>query len=215
MLDPPVRDPTEPSRKAIIGLTGGPGSGKSAAAKLFAAFGCAVIDADRLAHDALQNDAVKGQIQSRWGGDVFDADGQVVRSKLGHIVFEDAVALRELEALVHPLVHQNRLEERQKHQLDPGIIAIVEDCPLLLESGLDKHCDRIVFVDAPDPIRLERVQGSRGWDAEELRKRDRQQLPLDIKRQSADYVICNDQDLAQLKEQVRYVLQSIAEMPTR
>ena len=210
MQEPSIpQSPENP--KSIIGLMGGPGSGKSTVAKLFAEFGAAVIDADRLAHEALQTDAVKDQVRSRWGDRVFDQEGQIERSALGKIVFSDPAALRELEAMTHPLVHQARHEQREQHQANPAIVAIVEDCPLLLESKLDKQCDQLVFVDTPDEVRLERVKDARGWDADELKKRDQQQMPLDIKRDSADYVVSNDQDLAHVRKQVRNVLQTITD----
>jgi dephospho-CoA kinase len=190
---------------------GGPGSGKSAAAKAFADLGCAVIDADRLSHVALLNETVKDQVRERWGDAVFDDTGQIERSALGRIVFADPAALRELEALIHPRVHEGRRLEREQHHADPVVVAIVEDCPLLLESDLNKQCDSLVMIDTPDDLRLARVQSTRGWDAEELKKRDQQQIPLDIKRQAADYVISNDQDLAHMREQVRHVLQSITD----
>lgn len=195
--------------RPVIGLMGGPGSGKSTVAKLFAELGCAIIDADRLAHDALQLDLVKQQVRERWGDAVFDTGGDVDRSALGRIVFADPAALQDLEAIIHPRVHEGRLQERKQHQADAKVVAIIEDCPLLLESKLDQQCDKLVFVDAPDETRLQRVQSSRGWDAVELKKRDEKQLPLDTKRQAADYVISNDQDLAHTREQVRNVLQSI------
>lgn len=194
---------------------GGPGSGKTAVAQAFAELGCAVIDADRLSHQALQTDAVKQQIRQQWGDEVFDAQGNIARAALGGIVFANPAALKQLEAIVHPLVHQGRQEQREQHQANPAIVAIVEDCPLLLESELDQDCDSLVFVDTPDNVRLDRVHASRGWDADELKKRDRQQLPLDTKRQAADYVIRNDQDLAHVREQVRHVLQSITNATPR
>lgn len=196
-------------RKPIIGLMGGPGSGKSTAARLFAEMGCAVIDADRLSHAALLDEAVKAQVRQRWGDSVFNEAGQIERSKLGAIVFADPAALRELESIIHPRVHEGRRVERQQHQNDPSVVAIVEDCPLLLERDLNSQCDSLVMIDTPDAVRLERVRATRGWDADELKKRDEQQIPLDIKRQAADYVIRNGQDLAHMREQVRHVLQSI------
>ena len=195
--------------KPIIGLTGGPGSGKSAIASLFAELGCAVIDADRLAHESLLLEPVKLQIRERWGDAVFDESDQIDRSALGCIVFGDPAALRELEDIVHPRVHEGRQREREHHQANPEVVAIIEDCPLLIESGLNKGCDAVVFIDTPDHLRLERVRASRGWTAEDLKKRDEQQLPLDTKRQHADYVLSNDRDLAHVREQVRHVLQSI------
>ena len=206
---PTQHNPNHPSSKPIIGLTGGPGSGKSTVAGLFAELGCAVIDADRLAHESLLLEPVKLQIRKRWGEAVFDDGGQVDRSALGNIVFGDPAALRDLENIVHPRVHEGRQRERQQHQANPEVVAIIEDCPLLIESDLNKGCDAVVFIDTPGPLRLERVRASRGWTAEDLQKRDEQQMPLDTKRQHADYVLNNDRDLAHVREQVRHVLQSI------
>jgi len=188
---------------------GGPGSGKSTIARLFAELGCAIIDADRLAHDALQLDVVKQRVREQWGDSVFNADGTIDRSALGRIVFADPAGLRDLEAIIHPRVHEGRTRERKLHRDNPAVVAIVEDCPLLLERKLDQQCDKLVFVDTPDAIRLQRVQSARRWGAGELKKRDEQQLSLDIKRQAADYVIRNDQDLAHAREQARHVLQCI------
>lgn len=195
--------------KPVIGLMGGPGSGKSTVARCFAELGCAVIDADYLAHEALKDPEVMRQIKSQWGEGVLDQNGAVDRSALGRVVFADPAALAELERIVHPRVHRERLLKRRRHQADESVPAIVEDCPLLLESGIDQDCDALVFVDSPDEIRLERVCESRGWDAAELKKRDSRQQPLDTKRQAADYVISNDQDLAHVHEQVRNVLSKI------
>lgn len=203
------------SIKPVIGLTGGPGSGKTAVAKLFEELGCAVIDADHLSHEALKTDAVKQAVRSRWGDTLFGSDGQIVRSKLGQIVFADPNALRQLEAVIHPLVHHARAQARERHQANPNVVGIIEDCPLLLENGLDQGCDAVVFIDTPDETRLQRVRINRGWDEAELRKRDLQQMPLDNKRESADYVIHNDRDFALLQAQVRCVLQTITQTAPR
>jgi len=189
---------------------GAPGSGKSFVASLFAELGCGVIDADRLAHEAIQTPAVRDQLRQWWGDGVLDASGRVDRSAVGKIVFGDEPELRRLEALVHPLVHAGRAQERAQFFADSAVPAVVEDCPLLLESGLDKSCDALVYIDCPYEVRLQRLAQSRGWDAEELTKRENLQTPLDTKRQSADYVISNGDTPAQVSEQVKHVLKLVS-----
>lgn len=195
--------------KPILGLMGAPGAGKSAAASLFAEAGCAVVDADQLAHDAIQADHVRAQLRGWWGDGVFDASGAVNRKAVGAIVFADKGALKKLEALIHPIVHRGRAELRRRYMQDASVQAVVEDCPLLIESGLDEQCDRLVFIDCPEPIRLQRLQDTRGWDAEEAKKRQEHQLPLDTKRRSADYVIDNGEPFEVVRKQVREVLEQL------
>jgi len=200
-------------RKPIIGLTGGPGAGKSTVAGLFAELGCGVIDADRLAHEALQSDSVRDQLVRWWGPAALDDSGAVSRKAVGAIVFGDAEKLRKLESVVHPVVHAGRAEARARMLVDPSVAGIVEDCPLLLESGLDAGCDAVVFVDCPRPVRLQRLQASRGWDEAELQKRERHQRPLDIKRRTADYVISNDVPIERVKREVESAFQDLLDRP--
>lgn len=196
--------------KPILGLTGAPGSGKSTVAKLFAELGCGIIDADRLAHQALDQPGVKQQLVEQWGEDILASDGGVDRPALGKRVFGDPEALKRLEAIIHPRVHAARAEARERLLADPSILAIVEDCPLLLEAGLASSCDRVIFVDCPHAIRLERVQQSRGWDEAELQKREQLQLSLDTKRESADDVISNASPIESVRADVKKLFQRIA-----
>lgn len=197
---------TRPAHKPVLGLTGAPGSGKSTVARMFADLGCAVIDADQLAHAALQSDEVRGRLVDWWGEEVLDDSGAVSRAAVGRIVFDDREQLKRLESLVHPRVHAGRAQTRARWQSDPGVRAIVEDCPLLMETGLDKQCDAVVFIDVPDAVRLARLRRSRGWDAGQVQKREQFQLPLDTKRRSADYVIDNGEPIEQVRQQVEQVL---------
>ena len=195
--------------KPVIGLLGGPGSGKSAVARLFGELNCGVVDADALAHDAIQSDSARQQLRSWWGDRVFDTAGRVDRAQVAQIVFNDPAELERLENLIHPIVHQGRSDAREHFEQDPATVAIVEDCPLLIESGLDTSCDALVFVDCPKPLRLQRLKTTRGWSEEDLQKREEHQIPLDTKRERADDVIDNDVPLDDLREQVRAVLRQI------
>lgn len=178
---------------------GAPGSGKSAVARALADEGCAVIDADRIARETLELPEVVEQLVEWWGPDVVEQDGRVDRARVASVVFESPEDRVKLEELVHPKVHAERDRLRKRYSIDPGIRAIVEDCPLLLETGLDKGCDVLVFVDASRSLREQRVWQSRGWSAEELSRREEAQIPLDIKRQRADYVIVNNAEPQQCR----------------
>ena len=192
-----------------IGLMGAPGSGKSLVARQMASMGCVVIDSDDLARRALEEPDVIRQIGRWWGDGVLKPGGGVDRKALARIVFADPVELKKLESLTHPIVHAGRALLRRQALARPGTRAIIEDSPLLLESGINRDCDVLVLVDAPFDVRLDRVQRTRGWDAEELCRREKNQMPLDIKRQRADYVIINDADEAHCLEQTRRVLSQI------
>lgn len=192
-----------------IGLMGAPGSGKSLVAGQMASLGCVVIDADALANDVLQDQDVKCQIVGWWGADVLSPDGRIDPAKVARIVFADAAALKRLESLIHPKVHAQAEERREQALARGGTRAIVEDCPLLLETGLDKECDALILVEASFETRLDRVRSGRGWGPQELRRREKSQTPLDIKRRRADYVISNEAGEAHCLEQTRRVLSQI------
>lgn len=195
--------------KPVIGLLGGPGSGKSFVAEQFRQLGCAVIDADELAREVLDEPEVRAQIVAWWGEGVLDGEGRVDRRAVARIVFGDRGELDRLESLTHPRVRQRRRDLRRGCQKDPQVVAIVEDVPLLLEKGLSDECDVLVMVDAPRELRLERVRRERGWSEEELEKREKNQWPLDSKRNRADYIVSNHAEAAATFEQTRQVLSRI------
>jgi dephospho-CoA kinase len=195
--------------KPVIGLLGGPGSGKSLVAQQLASLQCAVIDADALARQLLQQQDIIDQIVDWWGPAILSTTGQIDRRQLAGTVFSAPDKLKRLEALLHPRVHLQRQALRQNALNNPDTLAIVEDCPLLLELGIDQQCDALIFVDAPFQTRLQRVQQTRGWGPDDLAQRDKNQTPLDIKRKRADYVISNDADEARCLEQTRSVLTQI------
>ena len=198
-----------PSRKQLIGLMGGIGSGKSTVAHCFAQLGCAVIDADALAKEVLQTPAIREKLVARWGPVILDDSGAVNRAAVGQIVFSDPTELQFLETLIHPPVLAERARLREQYQQKEGIVAIVDDTPLLVEKGLHRDCDVLVFVETPEEIRLQRVHKNRGWTAQELIKRQSTQVALDKKAALADYVLDNRADQARCLEQVRRVLSQI------
>ncbi len=194
--------------KPIIGIIGGIGSGKSFVAKLFGELGAMVINSDDLVHAVYGREDVKKTLREWWGDAVFQADGSVDRKAIAKRVFADADQRRRLEQLVHPLVNQERQRLMESAKDDPAVTAFVWDTPLLVETGLDKLCDAVVFVDAPASVRLSRV-ANRGWDEAELVRRENSQMPLDNKRRISDYVISNAAEAASARSQVRLVFSRI------
>lgn len=195
--------------KPIIGIAGGIGSGKSFVARLFGEEGCLVLDADAAVRAAYETPAVKESLREWWGADVFQADGSVDRRAVARRVFADPAERRRLEGLLHPYAAVDRDGKMALYANDPNVRAYVWDIPLLFETGLDARCDAVVFVDVPFEQRLQRVSATRGWTAEDLRRREISQYPLDKKRAMSDYVLRNTADAASAREQVRDVLPRI------
>lgn len=195
--------------KAVIGVTGGIGSGKTLVAGQLAELGCVVIDADALAADALEHRRVRHQLVDWWGPGVIDEHGGIKRRVVARIVFDDPEQLRRLESLIHPHVYRARQQLYRRYQDDSQCRAIVEDCPLLLEVGLDKQCDAVIFVAASREVRLRRLAASRGWAEQDLARREKNQLPLDTKAKRADYVVVNDADEAETRSQVSNIFSQI------
>lgn len=204
--------------KPVIGLAGGIGSGKSLVARQFEQLGCAIIDADALAHQVLEQPTVRDTLVTWWGEKVLNAQGQVDRAAVGKCVFnapadiqavQDRTQLNRLEKLVHPRVHELREALRRTYEQQPQVKAIVEDCPLLFEAGIHKQCDVVVFVTTDRHVRLQRVKTNRGWSEAELNSREKNQLGLDIKAKQSDYVIDNSETATQTFQQVRDVFLKI------
>jgi dephospho-CoA kinase len=186
----------------LIGLTGNIASGKSTVAREFAERGATVIDADVLARQAVRaGTAAYGEIVRRWGEGVVSPDGVIDRAALRRIVFEDPAQLEELNGFVHPEIVRLRnalLDEARAR----GDRIVVYDVPLLFERHLVDEFDAIVLVDAPRPTRLERLVRDRGLRETEAMDMIAAQMPAELKRARADYVIDNTGTLDELTERV-------------
>ncbi|MFH5805211.1 dephospho-CoA kinase [Alienimonas sp. DA493] len=186
----------------VFGVVGGVGSGKSALCSAVAErWGLAVLDGDAAGHAALREDAVKNALHDRFGAEIFHARGdlahrEINRSKLAAKVFGpgNEVALKDLEAIVHPVIRRRLLTEAADC-FASGLEAVLLDAAVALESGWAEICEKIVFVEVPRTERLRRVAG-RGWDEAELDRREASQWSLDRKRAAADAVIDNGGPLA-------------------
>ena len=198
------------ANKPIIGLVGGIGSGKSYVAQMFADEGCMVIDSDAAVTLAYTRPEVREKLRQWWGASVLLPNGQVNRKEIARLVFNDEQQRRRLEALIHPIVAELRDDQMRQGATDASVKAYVWDTPLLLEAGLGDQCDAIVFVEASEPERLERVRRTRGWDEAELRRREKLQMPLDKKLNMANDMVRNTAGAdEEVRNQVRKVLSRI------
>jgi len=163
----------------IIGLIGRIGAGKSTVARRFAEHGAHVIDADRIAHEVLEEGDVVRQIADRFGAGVLDAEGRIRRRVIADRVFgptpDHALALQWLEALVHPRVRSRINAELVslggREGAHGGEAVVVLDVPLLVQAGWADRCDRLVVVACPEEIRRQRL-AARHWDPTELEARE-------------------------------------------
>lgn len=194
--------------RPIIGIAGGIGAGKSHVARLLERAGCCRIASDEMVRAAYTHPAVKRAVVERFGERVLDEGGRIDRKVIADIVFRNAAERQWLEALLHPVANQARVELMDQASRDPQVLAYVWDSPLLLEAKLNELCDTVVFVDAPRSDRLGRV-AERGWDDAELDRREKVQMPLDKKRAMADYQMCNAESDPATPEKVAALLEEI------
>jgi dephospho-CoA kinase len=186
----------------VIGLTGNIASGKSTVAQLFAERGATLIDADRLAREAVEvGRPAFDAIIARWGRGILAADGSLDRALLRQIVFDQPEELEALNAIVHPEVARLRDAEIAAARARGDRICVC-DIPLLFERHLAEQFDRIVLVDAPRPVRLERLLRDRGLTHTEAMKMIAAQMPAELKRARADCIIDNDGSLSELVRRV-------------
>ena len=189
----------------LVGLTGNIGSGKSTVAQLLSERGATIIDADVLARRAVEAGTPGHRaIVERWGTSILGADGGLDRGALRRIVFSEQAELEQLNSIVHPEVERMRAVLVEQARLR-GDQLVVCDIPLLFERRMTDDFDRIVLVDAPRPVRLERLVRERSLRETEAMDMIVAQMPAELKRARADHVIDNEGTLGQLDARVAEV----------
>jgi len=184
----------------VVGLTGGIGSGKSAAAAEFERLGASVVDTDAIAHELTEADGPAiPAIQKSFGPEVIGASGAMDRKKMRARVFADPAAKKALETLLHPLIRQES-QRRIASAPGPYVIHVV---PLLVESpDYRGRVDRVLVIDAPEALQVERVRSRSGLSEAEVRAIVAAQATRAERLAAADDVIENRGTIKALREQV-------------
>ncbi len=194
----------------VVGLTGGIGSGKSAAAEEFARLGAAVVDTDAIAHELTRaGGAAIAGLRRALGEEYVDAAGAMDRAKVRALVFADAAAKARLEALLHPMIRAES-ERRIAASAAPYVVHVV---PLLVESpDYRKRVQRVLVVDCPPRLQQERVRRRSGLADDEIERIIGAQTSRPARLAAADDVIDNSGTLDALHKQVRALHQRYLEM---
>ena len=183
-----------------IGLTGGIGCGKSTVSALFAELGIPVIDADQIAKDSVKpGQPALASIQKEFGGQVINVDGSLNRAMLGDIIFSDAVAKQRLEAIIHPRVYQAMRTRLAELNASYAVVSV----PLLFETGMEALVDRVLVIDCPVEIQIERVKKRDSLTDARIKSIIASQISREARMARADDLLDNSGVFDSLAEQVK------------
>lgn len=194
----------------VIGLTGGTGSGKSVVSKTLAAAGAVIVDADKIAHDIiLKGEPAYHEIIAYYGTGILDTEGNIIRKKLGEIVFHDSEKLAFLNQCTHKYIVAEVNRQIAAAKAENAARAVILDAPLLLEAKLETVCDLVWVVYADPEVRAKRVMDRDGITYDLAKARIANQKSWEEYKQAADAVIDNSKDLPFLEAQLEEMLKTI------
>ena len=182
-----------------IGITGSIACGKTSVANILKGQAVPIVDADKIAHQALK--AEQQKIVQYFGSDILGEDGRIHRGKLGQRVFANPKLRQTLESIVHPFV-KSKVAEKKRLLESAGHNWAVYDVPLLFENKMMDEFDKILVVYASEQLRFERLMERNNLNEEDAKKRMEAQISLEKKKDMADDVIENEGDLEELKKKV-------------
>ena len=181
----------------VVGLTGGIGSGKTAASDYLASKGITVVDADLASRVIVQpGQPALARIAERFGADKLNADGTLNRAALRTVVFADKQALKDLEAITHPAIRDELVRQLQAAQ-SPYVLLV---SPLLLETNQHELVDRVLLIDVPEEVQVARPPHRDQVAASQVKAIMDAQMPRQQRRDKADDIVVNDSTLDALHE---------------
>ena len=190
-----------------IALTGGIACGKSTVSAMLAGLGASVIDADQISRSlSAPGGLALPAIRQAFGDGVFHADGTLNRPALSAVVFSNAQAIQQLNAITHPLVQQ-QMEAQLETCRKNGAQIVILDVPLLFEANMQHMGDLVACVTAPEDIQIARMKSRNGYSREEALSRIRNQMPVGEKAARSDVVIDTNVPLEQLERNVQRLYQ--------
>ncbi len=193
----------------IVGITGQVGSGKSTFAKMICRKSSAIINADLIARDIVNNsNEIQNKIRKSFGENYFDDDGQLKRRELGKLVFSNPEQLNQLNLIIWPDMIQ-RIQDEISLLKTKTVPNIILDMAVLFETNLNKLCDYIIAVIAPDDMRMIRLKAEREWQQYEIVERQNNQKTAEFLQKNANIVVCNDGSLNDLKMKADAVIKTI------
>ncbi len=200
----------------IVGLTGGIGSGKSAASDIFEQLGITVVDADLVAREVVvQGSPALVEIAHHFGLDILLPDGNLNRARLREIVFNHPDEKAWLEELLHPIIRSQIIQQLNASRSRYTILS----SPLLIETDQHKLVHRVLLIDIPESLQIARTTQRDNVASEQVEKIMATQAKRDYKKGKADDIIVNDRDMAHLQDEVSryhqiYLQQAVAHEPS-
>ena len=193
----------------VIGITGPTGAGKTTVLNVLSGLGGVILDCDAIYHDLTESCApMRAELAVRFGADIFDENGQLLRKKLGAVVFGDEQALSELNEITHRYVYR-AVEEAIAKAQEQGKPAAAIDAIALLESGLGQLCHATVAVTADDELRVRRIMARDSISEEYARKRVEAQKPSRWFEEHCDYTLRNEGAPSEVEAKAKELFQKL------
>ncbi|MGI6188805.1 MAG: dephospho-CoA kinase [Clostridiales bacterium] len=194
----------------IIGLTGGIASGKTTVAKMLADLGAVIIDADVVARRVMAKGMpVWERVRETFGKEYMTDNGDIDRKKLGELVFADRKALEKLNAITHPVIRWEILQEINRLASKKCCQVVVVDAALLIEAGWTEIADEVWLVVADKETQINRLRQRNGLSREQAMNRINSQMDQETKKKYADKVINNSHDIEHTRRQVERLWQEL------